>query len=508
MYRTKDQVAQEIIAEGRRQGVSARGIVIGLAVGLVESGLVVYANAKVAGSLALPHDAVGSDGMSVGPLQQQVRQGLTGEWWWGPVDVCQDPTGSARLFFAALRKLAYDSATTDVAAGAIAQAVQKSAYPDRYAARMGDARAIYDRLTADTSTTGGSTMPTSYFDKDRSAEFDFGGPRPVSQIVGICVHTTESGKSATATARTADDVTSYQVRTQTGSYHVMVGVDGTRIRQNTDDWATWSTGNKGNDILLHLCFVGNASQTRAEWLAQDKMLRAGAATVAYWCAKYGIPARKVTAAGLPGILGHVDTRAWGGTDHTDPGVFVWPEFIEMVQAAMTGTPGVAPSPTVNAIDVEAQAAAGWIGKRLHDGERPCKDGVGRFADFEHGSIYWHPDVADGKAIAVPTHIYQPWSELGWEQGFCGYPVRRHTVIGDVGDIQAFQGATIYRRFGQPGYPVRGVIGARWAAEGFETGPLGWPTSDERDNGTGGRVQDFDGGRLEWDPSGAVKVVTA
>ncbi len=162
-------------------------------------------------------------------------------------------------------------------------------------------------------------MSETYYDSDRSDEFGFGGPRSTAGIQGICIHTTESGKSATATSSTADAVTSYQVRTRTGSYHVMVGVDGKRIRQNTDDWATWSTGNQGNNILLHLCVVGNAEQTRWEWLAQDTMLRAAASVVRYWSDRYDIPLRKVSVAELPGICGHDDTRVWGGTDHTDPG---------------------------------------------------------------------------------------------------------------------------------------------------------------------------------------------
>lgn len=165
------------------------------------------------------------------------------------------------------------------------------------------------------------------------------------------------------------------------------------------------------------------------------------------------------------------------------------------------------APPVNEINVEAQIAAKWIGKRL-GGEKPCKDGVGRYSDFENGAIYWHPKVRDGKATAVPNNVYETWAAQQWEQGWLGYPVRRHTVIKGVGDIQAFQGGTIYRRYGEPGYVVRGVIGDRWAAEGFEAGPLGWPTSDERDNGTGGRVQDFEGGQLSWDPSGAVKEMKA
>lgn len=208
------------------------------------------------------------------------------------------------------------------------------------------------------------------------------------------------------------------------------------------------------------------------------------------------------------VIGH---KEWAGASQGkwDPGGIDMNAFRRDVAAAQKRLKGGKPAVSVeNKIDTEAKIAARWIGKRLHDGERKCKDGVGRFADFEHGSIYWHPKAAGGQAIAVPANIYGTWASQQWEQGWLGYPVRRHTVIKGVGDIQAFQGGTIYRRYGEPGYVVRGVIGDRWAAEGFETGPLGWPTSDERDNGTGGRVQDFEGGQLSWDPSGAVKEMKA
>ncbi len=341
----------------------------------------------------------------------------------------------------------------------------------------------------------------TYYDSDRSNEFGFGRPRPTSGLVGICIHTTESGKSATATARTADDVVSYQVRTQSGSYNVMVGVDGKVIRENTDDWQTWSTGNKGNDILLNLCVVGNASQSRAEWLAQDKMLRSVGRVLRYWSDKYRIPLRRVTAAGLPGILGHVDTRVWGGTDHADPG----PNFpYDVVIGYAKGAPTEVVKPVVNAIDAEAKVAASWLGERVTKGEIKTPDGEGRFAEFANGYVCWNPKTG---AVAVPMRIFETWAGHRWEAGFLGYPVRRHTLV-KGGVVQAFQGGVIYRQGDQPGFPVRGVIGDRWAKEGFETGPLGWPTSDERDNGTGGRVQDFEHGRLEWDPSGAIKVVTA
>lgn len=185
----------------------------------------------------------------------------------------------------------------------------------------------------------------TYYDTDRSSEFAFGGPRNTANILGICIHDTEGVTSAQADSETDDNITTYQCTSRTGSYHVMVGVDGERIRQNTDDWATWSTGNKGNDILLHLCFVGSASQTRDEWLAQDKMLRAGATVVRYWADKYNIPLRRVDAAHLPGILGHGDTRVWGGTDHTDPGPnFPYDVLIQYAIDLGTQPPVVPPNP--------------------------------------------------------------------------------------------------------------------------------------------------------------------
>lgn len=139
---TKDDIARIIIKVGRDMGIAPRGIVIGLAVGLVESNLTVYANAKVPGSMALPHDAVGSDGMSVGVQQQQVVMG--NGWWWGPVEVCQDPTSSTRLFFERLAKLDYNN--TSQSPGSYAQAVQRSDYPRRYDERFAEAQAIYNRL--------------------------------------------------------------------------------------------------------------------------------------------------------------------------------------------------------------------------------------------------------------------------------------------------------------------------------------------------------------------------
>ncbi|RYE40729.1 MAG: hypothetical protein EOP24_39680 [Hyphomicrobiales bacterium] len=172
-----------------------------------------------------------------------------------------------------------------------------------------------------------------------------------------------------------------------------------------------------------------------------------------------------------------------------------------------GPPKPAPVPVANEIDIEAKVAAAWIGKRLHDGERPCKDGIGRYADFENGSIYWHPNVADGEAIAVPTAVYETWKGVQWEQGQLGYPTQRHKVIAGAGDVQAFQGGAIYRRPGQPGRIVHGAILKFWASLGYENSAYGWPTSNEYETDGGGRAQSFDRGVLRWHPSGVIGELT-
>lgn len=144
-----DGYALAIIAEGRRRGITERGIVIALSTALVESGLKMYANKKVPESMSLPHDAVGSDAFSVGLFQQQVVRGANG-WWWGDAATCMDPAKSAGLFYDRLVKFTYnDPARTP---GWFAAEIQQPAaqYRDRYDQRMAEAQSIYNRLAKQT----------------------------------------------------------------------------------------------------------------------------------------------------------------------------------------------------------------------------------------------------------------------------------------------------------------------------------------------------------------------
>ncbi len=131
-----DQYARQIIVEGQRRTVTPRGIQIALATALVESNLVMYANASVPNSLLYTHQAVGSDHDSVGLFQQRCPL-------WGPAGTLMDPTASAGLFYDRLLELDYNGPNSP---GSYGQAVQRSAFPDRYDERFDDAVALYRRL--------------------------------------------------------------------------------------------------------------------------------------------------------------------------------------------------------------------------------------------------------------------------------------------------------------------------------------------------------------------------
>ena len=126
--------AGAIIAEGLRMHVPPKGIVIALATASQESHFTNYANDgrggdllptqdRIAASLSLPHEAVGTDHGSLGVFQQQ--------WpWWGSMRELMTPALAAQKFYRALLSMpAWQTKTVTVAA----QSVQSSAHPEAYA---------------------------------------------------------------------------------------------------------------------------------------------------------------------------------------------------------------------------------------------------------------------------------------------------------------------------------------------------------------------------------------
>ena len=93
----------------------------------VESNWIMYANNAVPESLNFPHDAIGHDHDSIGLFQQRPS--------WGTVAQRMNPRESAGMFLQELRKLDW----RNMDRGAACQAVQRSAFPHRYAEHEAEA---------------------------------------------------------------------------------------------------------------------------------------------------------------------------------------------------------------------------------------------------------------------------------------------------------------------------------------------------------------------------------
>ena len=121
--------------------------------------------------------------------------------------------------------------------------------------------------------------------------------------------------------------------------------------------------------------------------------------------------------------------------------------------------------------------AGFLGFPVTD-ETGTPDGIGRYNHFSNdGSIYWTQNTG---AYSVHGLIRDKWAALGWEAGPMGYPVTDETGTPDgVGRFNHFsKSASIYYTPGTGAHAVQGAIHAHWAALGWEAGPMGYPTTDE------------------------------
>jgi len=75
-------------------------------------------------------------------------------------------------------------------------------------------------------------------------------------------------------------------------------------------------------------------------------------------------------------------------------------------------------------------------------ESPCSDGVGRYNHFNHGNatIMWSPQTG---ANAVWGDIHKRWAELDWERSYLGYPTSDEVDFPDGGRVNSFQHGGIY-----------------------------------------------------------------
>ncbi|OQE40356.1 hypothetical protein PENCOP_c006G04702 [Penicillium coprophilum] len=129
---TQSKHAKAIIGEAKKEGLGRQGCLAGIATGLVESNMLIYANKKVPASLKYPHDAVGSDYDSVGIFQQRAI-------YYPDIAADMDAAKSAAQFFKGMKNV---SGWKTMEVGKLCQKVQGSAFPSRYAERVAEAKKI------------------------------------------------------------------------------------------------------------------------------------------------------------------------------------------------------------------------------------------------------------------------------------------------------------------------------------------------------------------------------
>lgn len=484
--------ARAIVAEGRRLGVTDRGLVIGLATALVECDLIMYANRADPETLKYPYQRIGSDSKSSGLFQQQPP-------WWGTAAERMDPTASARMFFEALKRLDYNGPRS---AGWYAQQVQRSAYPDRYDQRMAEASALFKSLGASASApskeatmAGWSGDPIWLADVLRAEGLicdiydgafdrghgDFGG------IWGVVVHHTGSNPPSNSPGSIAKHPTlglASQLHLARDGKWTLCGV-GIAYHAGQGSWPGIEKNN-ANAVTIGVEAENNGTEGWSE--AQYKSYVRGVGAI---LRRLGYQSDRV--------IGHKEWAAIQGK--WDPGGIDMNAYRRDVQAVIDRKFD-APVPIANEID-EAAKRAPWVGARVRPEEITVgADGKGRLGVYENAHIYFYPGVG---AFPIPGGgLFESYATYDYERGVLGYPVREFAKL-DQGAVQAFQGGVLYRKDGSDGYYVYGEIGKRWASEGYELGPLGWPISNENVDANGNRYQLFENGSLYWHSTGVTKL---
>lgn len=151
-----------IVSVGRAMGLSTRDIQIGLITAMVESSLI---------------NVDYGDRDSLGLFQQRPSQG------WGTPEQVMDPWYAARKFFSSLAGLG--DKRFEMSMGEAAQAVQRSAYPDRYGQQIGTIRSMWpdvQKLAGEVpqSLSGGDYTPNRSYDNYITGEAFAAGLPPMN----------------------------------------------------------------------------------------------------------------------------------------------------------------------------------------------------------------------------------------------------------------------------------------------------------------------------------------
>jgi uncharacterized protein with LGFP repeats len=126
-----------------------------------------------------------------------------------------------------------------------------------------------------------------------------------------------------------------------------------------------------------------------------------------------------------------------------------------------------------------------------------RDG-GCYQNYQRGAILWSPTT--GAQTSPTGPIRTAYQRTGFEAGNLGYPTGPQTCgIKDGGCYQNYQGGAITWSPTAGAHPTVGDIRRTWATTGYETGRLGYPTTNETCT-TSRCTQTFQGGTLTWTPT--------
>ncbi len=133
---------------------------------------------------------------------------------------------------------------------------------------------------------------------------------------------------------------------------------------------------------------------------------------------------------------------------------------------------------------------------------PTPDG-GKRNSFQNAGdhIYYSPSTGTNE---IGGAIFDKWGQFGYETGALGYPTSDEITNPDGGKRNSFQNAGdhIYWSPTTPASEVGGAIFDKWGNDGYETGKHGYPTTDEIDNTGpwaqwGSRRNDFQSGSIYY-----------
>ncbi|MBB5167189.1 N-acetylmuramoyl-L-alanine amidase [Mycobacterium sp. AZCC_0083] len=299
------------------------------------------ANHNDGDSFNYSHDSVSNDNRSIGYLQQQ--KGPNGELWWGTTAQQMDPHQAFISFQTRLKKRGYDASNAQ-SAGEAAQAIQGSAFPDRYREQWDDINALYDAVAGTITAPTTPTQPSFSFTEKNIIDGENASNRQGHNPRLFVLHTEEGNLLGQALDNWMDN--------NEVSYHYAVDPDasGAVAWDLVDtDLSSWSVLSANPDSI-NLVFAGSyAAMSRTDWLSKyGKAIKVAAYLAVQDCRKYGIETtvRVGFAAGgysslktSNGITDHYGiTKGLGIGTHTDVGPnFPWDVFASYVAQFANGT---------------------------------------------------------------------------------------------------------------------------------------------------------------------------